>query len=142
MKIALIGCVKKKISIRAKAELLYDSTLFKYSIRYAKQEADKVFILLAKYGLISLDMIIEPYEVTLNTFSEEEIMIWSKVIYKQLKTMKLLDNDFIYLCGNNYKKYLIEWIPGEDPLNGLSLGYRIQWLKNNIKKSYNILDGI
>ena len=30
-----------------------------------------------------------------------------KNIYKELKAMKLLDNDFMYLCGNNYKKYLI-----------------------------------
>jgi hypothetical protein len=142
MKIALIGCVKKKVSYKTKAELLYDSTLFKYSLQYAKQESDKVFILSAKYGLVSLDAIIEPYELTLNTFSEQEIMLWSKGIYKQLKIMKLLDNDFMYLCGNNYKKYLIEWIPGEDPTQGLSLGYRIQWLKNNIKKSYNILGGI
>lgn len=134
--------MKKKVSYKTKAELLYDSTLFKYSLQYAKQKAKKVFILSAKYGLLALNVIIEPYETTLNTFSEEEIIIWSKRIYNQLKAMKLLDNDFIYLCGNNYKKYLIKWIPGNDPLNGLSLGYRIQWLKNNIKKSYNILDGL
>jgi len=141
MKITLIGCVKKKVAYKTKAELLYDSTLFKYSLRYAKQESDKVFILSAKYGLISLDTVIDPYEVTLNTFSEQEIMVWSKRIYKQLKTMKLLDNDFLYLCGNNYKKYLIEWIPGEDPMRGLSLGYRIQWLKNNTRASYTLFMG-
>jgi len=139
MKIALIGCVKKKKSIRAKAELLYDSTLFKYSLQYAKQESDKVFILSAKYGLLSLDTIIEPYEVTLNTFSEQEKIEWSHTVFKQIKKDIGLNNQFIYICGSNYKKYLMDRLPGSDPLKGLSLGKRIQWLKNHIKKSYNIL---
>jgi len=142
MKIALIGCVKKKVSYKTKAESLYDSTLFKYSLQYAKQEANKVFILSAKYGLLALDTFIEPYEVTLNTFLEQQKIEWSNRVFKQIKKEIGLDNQFIYLCGSNYKQYLIDRIPGSDPLKGLGLGKRIQWLKNNIKKSYNIFEDI
>jgi hypothetical protein len=142
MKIALIGCVKKKVSYKTKAELLYDSTLFKYSLQYAKQESDKVFILSAKYGLLSLDRTIEPYEVTLNTFSEQEKIEWSNMVFKQIKKDIGLNNQFMYLCGSNYKKYLLDILPGSDPLKGLGLGKRIQWLKNHVKKSYNIFEDV
>ena len=60
-KIVLISCVSKKLAVKSKAENLYSSVLFKYNLRYAKSlNPEKIFILSAKYGLLSLDDEVEP----------------------------------------------------------------------------------
>lgn len=139
MVISFIGCVKLKLTKSTTAEKMYISTLFKYTLEYAKQHSDLVFILSAKYGLLNLGTVIEPYNETLNGKSDKEIKDWSKKIYRSVLDLGLENNQFLYLCGENYKKYLKKWLPGNDPLNGLGLGKRLKWLKNNTKKTYNIL---
>ncbi|WP_353763501.1 DUF6884 domain-containing protein, partial [Oceanithermus sp.] len=55
-KIVLISCASKKMPHKAKAEELYTSQLFRKSLEYARQlSPEKVFVLSAKYGLITLD---------------------------------------------------------------------------------------
>lgn len=142
MIITFVACAKKKSNKKCKAEKMYISTLYEYSMKYAKEHSDIIYILSAKHGLLPLDKIIDPYNETLNDKTDKEIKIWSRKVYDTLLQLNLENNDFIYLCGNNYKKYLIQWLPGKDPMQGLGLGKRLQWLKNNIKKSYNMLDGI
>lgn len=141
MVISLIGCVKLKLTKSTFAEKIYVSTLFKYSLEYAKQRSDRIFILSAKYGLLGLDTIIEPYNETLNGKSDKEIKEWSKKVFKSILDLNIENNEFLYLCGDNYKKYLQVWLPGSDPLKGMGLGKRLQWLKNNTKGNYNILGG-
>ncbi len=68
MKIALISCVSKKLTTKAKAKAkeLYISTLFKLSLKFAfKIKSDNIFILSAKYGLLELEDEISPYNQTL-----------------------------------------------------------------------------
>lgn len=78
--IAFISCVKTK---QNKAQDMYISDLFKKSLKYAKQHADKIYILSAKYGLLKLDEIIYPYEKTLNGLSEYEKKEWAYKVFKQ-----------------------------------------------------------
>ena len=55
-KIALIACVSKKLDYKSKAKELYISPLFQKNMVYSKKiGVDKVYILLAKYGLLNLD---------------------------------------------------------------------------------------
>jgi cytoplasmic iron level regulating protein YaaA (DUF328/UPF0246 family) len=140
MLISFVACCKLKSSKKTTAEKMYISPLFKLSLEYAKKNSDKVFILSAKYGLLALDDIIDPYNETLNTKTENEIKEWSNNILKQIRKLELEDSDFLYLCGSNYKKYIEKKLKGSDPMNGLSLGYRLQWLKKHTTKPYNILD--
>jgi hypothetical protein len=140
MTISFVACAKRKANKKCIAEKMYISTLYTYSLQYAKEHSDIVYILSAKHGLLALDKIIDPYNETLNDKSDKEIKEWSKKVFNNLIQLNLENNNFLYLCGNNYKKYLMQWLPGEDPLQGLGLGKRLQWLKNHIKKSYNIFD--
>ena len=140
MIISFVACCKLKSSNKTTAEKMYISSLFKLSLKYAKEHSDKVFILSAKYGLLALDDIIEPYNETLNTKTDDEIKEWSKKIIQSIKNLGLEKSRFLYLCGSNYKKYLKKELKGKDPLEGLSLGFRLQWLKKQTSKSYNILE--
>lgn len=140
MVVSFVACCKLKSNKGTTAEKMYISPLFKLSLKYAKEHSDIVFILSAKYGLLALDDIIEPYNETLNTKTDDEIKEWSKKIIKSIKKLKLEKSRFLYLCGSNYKKYLEKELSGNDPMKGLSLGFRLQWLKKHTSVSYNIFE--
>jgi hypothetical protein len=66
LRIALISCTSIKKAYKCPARDLYsESPRFQLAFSFAKLIADKIFILSAKYGLVPEDMIIEPYNETL-----------------------------------------------------------------------------
>jgi hypothetical protein len=130
-KIILISCVSKKRPIKSKAQDLYISPLFKKNLQYAlKQKPDQIFILSAKYGLISLDEEIEPYDLTLNNMSAKEIKNWAKRVLSDLANQADLQQDsFIFLAGAKYRKYLVSHLTHfEVPFAGLPIGKQLQQL--------------
>ena len=134
--IVLISCVKKKLNKKTKAEYLYTSDLFKSNLRYAKSlKPDTIYILSAKYGLLKLSDIIEPYDKTLNKMKKAERVEWAKEIITSLKEDNNIENDnFIFLAGKKYREFLLEDIVNSEiPMEGLPLGKQLQWLKEKLK---------
>jgi cytoplasmic iron level regulating protein YaaA (DUF328/UPF0246 family) len=134
-KIALIACVSKKLDYKSKAKELYISPLFQKNMAYSKKiGVDKVYILSAKYGLLNLDDKVEPYDLTLNKMKTKEKKEWSLRILKELKRLEDFDSTtFVFLAGENYRKYLIEEILYyEIPMRGLKIGEQLQFLKKAI----------
>lgn len=135
-KIILIACCSKKSKEKARAIDLYQSDLFKKSIAYAKSvNPDAIYILSAKYGLVELEKEIDTYDLTLNQFSEKEKREWACNVKKSLEEKSDLKNDcFIFLAGQNYRKYLIPCISHyKIPLENKRIGEQLQWLKENTK---------
>ena len=108
---------------------MYVSPLFKYMYVYAKKRCKEVYILSAKYGLLSENTPIVPYNVTLNSMSERQKKEWAKNIMLSLsKRYDLNKESFLIMGGQNYTKYLN--LPNAiQPLKGLSMGNRLHWLK-------------
>ena len=91
MKIALIGCTKKKRDICSKAIDLYDkSDFFCKELAYAKKvlNVDSVWILSAKHHLLSADTMVAPYNVTLVGAKKSEREQWATDTFKQIKKMQ------------------------------------------------------
>jgi len=66
-RIVLIPCGGIKAAYPTVAACMYQGRLFKLILRYAKRlKPNKIFILSAKYGLLSLNLIIKPYQKTLS----------------------------------------------------------------------------
>jgi hypothetical protein len=131
-KIVLISCVSKKLPYKAKAKDLYVSTLFKYNLKYAKSlNPDKIFVLSAKYSLVDLEREIEPYNKTLNNMSSKEIRKWADCVIGHIKKeADLKEDEFIFLAGEKYRKYLLFHILNyQIPLKGLKIGEQLQYLK-------------
>ena len=130
-RVAFIACGKKKKRIPCSAGEMYQGILFKKTMIYCKQNfnPDSIFILSAKHGLLQPDTIIKPYDETLNTKTLEEKEEWSLRVKKQIKT-QLLCGEFWFFAGENY----ISFFDGIFPMKGLSIGKRLQWLNQNIKK--------
>lgn len=134
--IVFLSCVKSKQNRKCAAKDMYISDLFKKSFEYAKKmRPRKIYILSAKYGLLELDDIIEPYELTLNTMTERQRRAWACKVIKQCKQKNI---DFteraVFLCGNNYRKYLMRNFPkAEAPLKNMGIGKQLQFYKLHIK---------
>jgi len=141
--IVLISCVSRKLNHKAKASDLYQSPLFKYALRYAKLlKADHINILSAKYNLLKLDDIIEPYDETLNIMKDAQIWEWSQKVIEQLEDSYDMDNDeFIFLAGERYRKYLIRKMKKYSvPMKGLGIGKQLYFLKKNTKDKHKLND--
>jgi cytoplasmic iron level regulating protein YaaA (DUF328/UPF0246 family) len=135
-KFVLISCASKKLDKKAKAEELYQSQLFKKNLAYAKSlHPTNIFILSAKYGLLSLDKEIEPYNVTLNKMPINEIKAWADRVLIQLSNnLDLKQDTVIFLAGQKYRKFLIPEIKNYFvPLEGLGIGKQLKWLKEHVE---------
>jgi hypothetical protein len=134
--VILISCVSQKLSKRAKAKDLYVSTLFKLNLKYAqKLSPDDIFIISAKYGLLSLEQEIESYEQTLNNMPVHEVKHWANQVLQQLREHYSIDETrFVILAGKRYRKYLLPYLKNvQIPLQGLGIGRQIQKLKELVE---------
>jgi len=132
MKVVLLSCVSKKLPHKAKARDLYISPLFRLGLKYAESlHPDRIFILSAEYGLVSLDKEIEPYNRTLNTMPDAEVLAWAGKVLLQLRNSTDLNNDeFVFLAGEKYRRHLLPHIARYSiPLKGLGIGRQLKYLK-------------
>lgn len=133
-RIALVGCVKQKLSVPSEARDLYVSALFRHLRKYAEANADDWYVLSAKYGLVPARQIIAPYEQTLLTTSAIDRVSWSKTVADELLRLLPAKSEVLFLAGQRYRKHLepLLWRNGfqvEVPLHGLAIGKQLQWLK-------------
>lgn len=134
MKIVLISCVSMKNNYPCIAREMYVSPLFKGAYAYAKKlNADKIFILSAKYGLLDEEQLIEPYNETLNTKSDNEIRIWADKVYAELQRKTNVQTDeFVFLAGERYRKHLVAKLANVHiPLAGLGIGKQLAFYKEH-----------
>jgi hypothetical protein len=130
-KIVLISCVSAKLKTVCRAKDLYVSPLFRGNLRYADSlSPDQIFILSAKYGLLPLNRYIAPYDLTLNDFTKGQLREWANRVLINLRTVSDLKRDlFIFLAGNNYRRFLLPEISHyQIPMEGLSIGKQLHFL--------------
>lgn len=131
MKIALISCSKNKKSIDCIAEEMYStSMLFKKTLDYCRrQKYDLIFILSAKYGVLSLNDEISPYELTLNSFSKNERKDWALKCFTNLLDKCLIEFQFDFYSGKIYFEELSKLLSySTNILEGLGIGERLKFL--------------
>ncbi|OXU14042.1 DUF7663 domain-containing protein [Sedimentisphaera salicampi] len=134
-KVILISCSNQKLSHKAPAKELYTSPLFKKSFNYAESlKPDKIFILSAKYGLLSPEQEINPYDKTLNNMDASKRRKWAgKVVSQLIKETDLQNDQFVLLCGNRYREYITGSLANKEiPLEGMRIGEQLRWLTENL----------
>ncbi len=135
-KIVLLSCVKSKRIHSCKAADMYTSALFQKMMAYAQSLSPKsIFILSAKYGLLSTDTIIDPYEQTLKNMTKVEKRLWAQDVLSELRKHCDLDTDtFVFLAGMPYRENLTSHLKHyEVPMKGLGIGLQLQWLKRQLQ---------
>jgi hypothetical protein len=134
-RIVLISCVSTKLATESKAKDLYISPLFKMNYTYAESlKPSAIYILSAKYGLVHPDMIIPPYEQTLNTMKSGEVKDWALDVIDQMQgKVNFQKDEIIFLAGERYRKFLIPLCRNAKvPLEGLGIGKQLGWLKKKL----------
>lgn len=135
-RIVCIACVSQKQTQAAPAKDLYISDWFKKALAYTEQilKPDEVFILSAKYGLLNLDEVIEPYNVTLNQFKTSEVKAWANRVLEQLQSkVDVEEDEVIFLAGERYRKFLEPAFKHSSvPMKGLGIGQQLKFLKEGV----------
>lgn len=135
--VVLISCVKSKRTSPCAASEMYISPLFGKMLAYAKSlRPRRIFILSAKYGLLDLKTVIEPYEQTLNKMRSSARAAWAQGVLAGLNEQIDLDRDHIVvLAGLRYRELLLSHIRHYSvPMEGMSFGRQLKWLaeKNHV----------
>jgi len=133
--IALVSCVRKKNSSPIPAKELYCSDWFIKASAYAQKNADEWYILSAKYGLVSPNKVIPPYNETLNKMPVEQRRKWAKNIISDLQGVLSSGDRVIILAGDRYRENIISPIKQmgcrvDVPMEGLRIGEQLGWLKS------------
>ena len=134
--IVLLSCVKSKEKSPCKAYDMYISSFFKKKKAYAESlNPNSIYILSAKYGLISLNKDIEPYNQTLKNMKVKERLEWTKDVIQELKqNCNLREDKFILLAGKRYRENIIPCLTNyEIPMEGLRIGQQMQWLDRQLQ---------
>jgi hypothetical protein len=134
--VVLLSCVKLKRSHRCKAADMYTSPLFQKMMAYAHSLKPKsIFILSAKYGLLSPDDMIDPYEQTLKKMKSAERQQWAQRVVLELRKKCDLDVDhFVFLAGVPYRENLVSHLKHfAVPMEGLAFGKQLQWLERHLQ---------
>ena len=109
----LIGCGKEKVGHAARPHDLYNSHYFRTKLNYAcrmsrdSEGASLVYVLSGEYGLMDNDTLYEPYETSLNHFSDKRLREWSAMVNRQLRQRFDIDHCiFDVIAGVKYHRYI------------------------------------
>lgn len=115
---------------------MYVSPLFQKMMAYAQiLEPRSIFILSAKYGLLSSDEMIEPYEQTLKNMKAADKRLWAQGVLAELRKRCDLETDnFVFLAGTPYRENIVPHLKHYSiPMKGLAFGKQLQWLERQLQ---------
>lgn len=110
--IVFIGCGATKMKTACKARKMYVGNYVQLCLAYAQTftTQDNIYILSAKYAVLPLEKVIEPYNKTLNNMNIEEKQDWKNMVIKQLEEMNInKDTEVVFICGTNYYTLLEDY---------------------------------
>lgn len=138
--IAIITCGKSKQAVPAKAIDLYTGIVFRQKLTYVQTLYPNayIYILSAKYGIISTDLVIEPYDQMVPLREDDFFKEWSAKVTKQLKQFDKTE-DIVFLGNQHYYKPVDAYFVGQKqaPLLGLKPGMQLQRLALEIDQYQN-----
>lgn len=138
-----VSCVGKKKDFPCPARELYTSTWFVKARCYAESMGTPWYILSAKYGLVSPNQVIEPYDQTLNEMGKSERLAWANVVFSQILDIAPAIERVTFLAGLRYRENLSSLLFGKGiqifvPMDGLRIGEQLKWLQEHSPHSVEL----
>jgi hypothetical protein len=133
----LVSCVSQKCPRAAPAKDFYISPWFRKVRGYVEGSGSPWFILSAKYGLVSPDQILSPYDETLNRMPVALRRDWAARVERQLDQELPSVRRIVFLAGLRYREFLEgalqrRFVSVEIPMEGLKIGKQLQWLGHHV----------
>lgn len=131
--LVLVGCVKSKRPAAAAARDLYTSTLFSRRRRYAEASGRPWFVVSARWGLVSPDEVIAPYDVHLAFMPADYRRAWGEFVTAQLRAITPIDGLVVEVhAGDAYVAALRPPLERAgagvvDPVTAHSMGETLAW---------------
>lgn len=139
MKFTIVGCSAKKHTDSAPAEQFYQGQLFQAAVKYCKTNGREWNILSAKQGLVLPHWRIHPYDLKISELTEAERYYLITRVRFALNSRVSFRDTLELLCGRDYCAVIEEAAAGRwqisRPMQGLGIGYQLQWLKANAKEA-------
>jgi hypothetical protein len=153
MKVAFIGCSKRKMAYETRVEEMYwPSQLFRGAVKVVKSHHppyDAWFVLSAKYGLLQPDDVIDPYDLTLKKMGVNARRAWAKMVLRQIDNLRQDSSVFpspitqaTFYCGAAYREFLIPQLERgkvhcEVPIRGMTMGQQLKFYKEKLSAIQN-----
>lgn len=134
MRLGVVACGKLKLAHPAPAQDLYCSPLFRLSRRYVELTCDRWVILSALHFVVCPEEILEPYDLSLREFSAAARREWSASSNNILMGAFPWTTEFVLLAGQEYTGAVAGFPNVIQPMNGLGIGQRLAWLKQEIAR--------
>jgi len=142
--VALVGCGKQKLEVRAKARDLYAGRLFRMSYEHAERTSDDVLILSAKHGVISPFKEIDPYDLSINQMLIHHKHQWARWVISELIMLYPLTRlRIVFYAGQAYIRPILAEASEQEaywdfcnPLEGLDLFERMAWFKAHKEEAH------
>jgi hypothetical protein len=131
--LVLISCVKSKLPYAAPARSLYTSTWFTGVRDFTEASGARWLLLSSRYGLVTPDTVIAPYDYTLNSLGVDERKGWAEDVLKRLLPEAADFRRIVMFAGFRYREFLIQPLEShgtrvEVPLRHLRRGEQLAWL--------------
>ena len=145
-RVALVSCGASKLDYRAPAQHLYTSGLFRLSARYAAARFDAWYIISAFYDLVEPERELSPYDRSMRELSKDRREAWAIRVAGRLRHFEagcvvpgtrmlggpLASTRLTLLAGAEYAAPLAPHIDADEPLKGLPIGRRLEWLRQRV----------
>ena len=132
LSVAIIPCTSQKSNKPAPARDVWIGAHFQLVLAHAEMFYDKVLVMSYKYGLISPDFIIEPYDIDIRTAKAADKLKWWFLMKGHIKTLSETDPLLIGMYTGNIERERImnEFVQNGVkqvilPFEGLSVGERM-----------------
>jgi hypothetical protein len=140
--IYLVSCVSAKLHGTAPAKDLYVSDWFRKARKYVETQTNPWYILSAKYGLVSPEQQLSPYDETLNKMPVSMRRQWAQRVLGKLTDILADGDTVVFLAGKRYREFLIEPLKLRGvniviPMDGLGIGQQKAWLKKKLHLKAN-----
>lgn len=122
-----MACCGKKLPHAAPAGQLYRSGLFLKASAWARKHGDAWLILSAKHHVVGPQVVLEPYDLSLDGLTAAQRRAWDERVRDFLNP----SHTYTVLAGQKYCGWMTERYEVDRPLAGMGIGEQLAWLKNN-----------
>ncbi|MCF6408850.1 DUF6884 domain-containing protein [Pseudalkalibacillus salsuginis] len=139
--IGLLATGRKKLDHPAPVLEFYTSPLFQKSVQYAKEHYDRFYFYNAKDGLLVPDQKLEPYDLSIKTFSIMEKKVWARKVIETFMQYESQEDVLVYLHGGKvYRDHLEPQLEQKGyeytiPMKGLGIGQQLAWFDEQLGSS-------